>query len=149
MSTQAYAASLLRQAQRVLEVVPEPAQALTALDAFLALPGAQTYLAATRALTAARRRHATEVLAAHHDNRLFDRGLEAIRALPGAGPAHADLLAELPRDGRTGHRLVALAQLIEAHLELTGRASAAFREIRRKLAALPTPTRTTWRDEQG
>jgi hypothetical protein len=88
------------------------------------------------------------VLAAHHDARLFERGLDAIRALPGAGAAHAQLLAELPRDGRTGHRLVALAQLIEAHLELTGRAAAAFREIRRKLAAVPAPTRPTWRDEQ-
>jgi predicted ATPase len=58
-----------------------------------------------------------------------------MRTLPGLDAGHVDTLAELPADGRTGQRLMALAQLIEAHLELSGRAAAAFREIRRKLAA--------------
>ncbi len=124
------------------------APALAALDRFLAEPRADTFVAAARTLKAACVEHATQHLRGFHDGRLFRRGLAAVRALPGVGAAHAQVLAELPADGRTGQRLLALAQLLEVHAELSGRTAAAFRELRRKLGPT-TPAKpaapTTWR----
>jgi hypothetical protein len=143
-STGAFARALFRELHRALSGGGERAHldaALAAVDGFLAAPGAGSFLAASRELRRARARHASDTIAALHDGRLFRRGLDAMRALPGLDPADVDTLAELPADGRTGHRLLALAQLIEAHLELSGRAAAAFREIRRKLAAVPATPR--------
>jgi hypothetical protein len=146
-TTGAFAQALFQQLERALRgAAPGHARehladALAAVDGFLATPGAGSFLAASRALRRARTRHASDTIAALHDDRLFRRGLDALRALPGLDAANVDTLAELPADGRTGHRLLALAQLIEAHLELSGRAAAAFREIRRKLAAVPAAPR--------
>lgn len=138
-ATGAFARVLFGQLTRALRGrAPEDlGEAMAAIDAFLATPDGPRFLAATRALRAVRTRQATATIAALHDDRLFRRGLEAMRALPGLGADAVDLLAELPADGRTGQRLLGLAQLIEAHLELSGRAAAAFREIRRKLASVP------------
>ena len=143
MSTAAFAEALLHQVDRALASVPaaELEHALATVDAFLAAPRAETFLTATRALRLARARRASDTLTSLHDDRIFRRGLEAMRALPGLDPEQAAALGDLPVDARTGKRLLALAQLIEAHLELSGRAAAAFREIRRKLAATPAPTR--------
>jgi hypothetical protein len=144
-STGAFAHALFGQLHRALQGAPSGsehlAEGLAAVDAFLAAPGAASFLLATRALRRARSRRATDTIAALHDGRLFRRGLDAMRQLPGLDAADVDALAGLPADGRTGHRLLALAQLIEAHLELSGRAAAAFREIRRKLAAVPAAPR--------
>jgi hypothetical protein len=142
-TTGAFARVLFGQLARALHgAAPEElGEALAAVDAFLAAPDAPRFLAATRTLRALRHRQATATIAALHDDRLFRRGLDAMRALPGLDAASAELLAELPADGRTGQRLLGLAQLIEAHLELSGRAAAAFREIRRKLAQVPDKPR--------
>jgi hypothetical protein len=146
-TTGAFAQALFQQLERALRgTTPEHgrdhlADALVAVDGFLAAPGMGSFLAASRTLRRARTRHATDTIAALHDGRLFRRGLDALRTLPGLDAANVETLAELPADGRTGHRLLALAQLIEAHLELSGRAAAAFREIRRKLAAVPAAPR--------
>jgi hypothetical protein len=138
-STGAFAQALFAQLARALRgAAPEDlTEALRAVDAFLAAPDAPRFLAATRVLRTVRTHHATATIAALHDDRLFRRGLDAMRALPGLDAASVELLGELPADGRTGQRLLGLAQLIEAHLELSGRAAAAFREIRRKLAQVP------------
>jgi hypothetical protein len=139
----AFARALFAQLVRALRAAgPEDlTPALAAVDAFVATPDAPRFLAATRLLRGVRARQATATIAALHDDRLFRRGLDAMRALPGLDAASVELLAELPADGRTGQRLVALAQLIEVHLELSGRAAAAFREIRRKLAQVPDKPR--------
>ena len=144
----AYAGALVRQVARVLRLVPaaERDAVLAPIDAFLAAPRGDTFIAASRALAALQRAHATRKLLALHDDRLFRRGLDAVRGVSGAGPAYADVLADLPMDARTGQRLLALAQLLEAHAELTGRAAAAFREIRRKLEPSAPPSARTWRD---
>ncbi len=140
----AYATALLRQVERILRVTPaaDLHDACASLDGFVAAPRAATYVAATRALARARRAHTTQHLRAFHDDRIFRRGLEAVRAVPGLDPGQAEALAALaPVDARTGQRLLALAQLLEVHAELAGRAQAAFREIRRKLAAASVPPR--------
>jgi hypothetical protein len=138
-----YAVALLGQVRHALRSVPpaDLGEAFAALDGFVATPRGDTYLAAVRALRAARARQASARLRGLHAGYLFRRGLEAVRALPGAGPGHAEILADLPMDARTGRRLLALAQLLEAHAELSGRAAATFRELRRKLeAASPKAT---------
>jgi hypothetical protein len=146
--TGVYAAALLRQVARVLRLVPEGEQAaaLAPLEGFLAAPRADTFVAATRALAQLTRAHATRRLLSRHDDRLFRRGLDAVRGVAGAGPDYAEVLADLPMDARTGQRLLALAQLLSAHAELTGRAAAAFRAIRRKLEPSAPPSARTWRD---
>jgi hypothetical protein len=146
-----YAEALLQHAQRALRVVPlaEMAEAFAAIDTFVGEPSGPTFLAAQRALRHARRQHASKHLAESHAGRNFREGLEAVRAAPGLDPAHAEALARLPLDVRTGQRLLALAQLLEIHVELSGRAAAASRELKKKLESIGQARErapTTWRD---
>jgi hypothetical protein len=147
-----YAEALLRQVKLALRTVPEDelGPAFAALAAFIAEPRPDTFLAASHALHDARYGRAARRLMAAHDGRLFRRGLEALRAVPGVDPAHAEVLARLPMDGRTGQRLMAVAQLLEVHIELAGRAAAASREIRRKLGTPAKPVAPAgWRAGPG
>jgi hypothetical protein len=142
LATAAFARALLRHLVRARAALPSPelGPALAAIDAFVAAPKPVTFLAASRALGQARRAHALRHLHGTHADRSFRRGLEAVRAVPGLDDAHSQLLARLPVDARTGRRLLALAQLLEVHVELSGRAAAQARALRRKLAA-PRPPR--------
>jgi hypothetical protein len=142
--TSRLAAALLRLAQRTLEATPagEHEEVLATIDAFVAAPSAATNVASTRVLHELRRRHVTRKLLANSDDRLFRRGIEAVRQVPGLPVEQADTLANLPMNARTGQRLLALAQLLEVHRELQGRAVAAGREIRRKLGLPPLPSAT-------
>jgi hypothetical protein len=132
----AYAAALLPRAIAALEVVPDADRgaALAALDQFLTAPGPAAFLRAIRVLDQARRTARLNQAARTTVGRLFDEGMDLLRAVPGL-PAEvtAQLAADLPVDARAGRRLTALATLLQGYEELLGRVVADTEEMRRRL----------------
>lgn len=131
------AAALLGAAKRTFHAVGRDGEAraavATAVKTFTERPAPATYLAAVRALAGARRAAVLRRFDSATDERLFARGLEALRQVRGLDAPVIDRLAALPRDARSGRRLVALALLLETQLELAGRASAAVRALRERI----------------
>lgn len=129
------AAVLYAQAKRTLPLLSDEARApsLAAIDRFVAKPGPSAFLSASRELSTALRRCQFDRLLGAASRRRFQRGLEAVRAVPGLDGSIAEELGSLPLDGRAGRRLDALAALLTTHHELTGRVAAASDELRRML----------------
>jgi len=97
------------------------ADALAALDPFLAAPGPATFLRATRALLEAERDARLAPSSSPLAARSRDRALARAVAFPALDDATRALLQLLPADARAGSRLTALAALLEAHAELADR----------------------------
>jgi hypothetical protein len=97
------------------------ADALAALDPFLAAPGPATFLRAARALLEAERDAHLAPSSSPLAARSRDRALARAVAFPALDDATRALLSLLPADARAGSRLTALAALLEAHAELADR----------------------------
>jgi hypothetical protein len=115
------ARALLDKAARLWRTVGADEPALAAIDDFVATPSPSRYLRAARLLTAAARAARAARLDATFAGRAFDHGLARLQALPYLDAARAADLAATPLDPRAGHRLTALAMLLEAHHELAAR----------------------------
>lgn len=127
------AADLLRRAREAFTVVlpHDRGPALAALDAFLAVPGPATHLAAARVLADARRRAALGQMRVAQAGYALARGLDAVRRE--LGPAAAEVLGAVPPDERAGLRLRSLALLAAAHRELAERVAGSAELLRMKL----------------
>ena len=110
------------------------AKVLAALDAFLAAPGAVTFLAASRALDRAHRDQRLAELGRGAAERSFARALLRLATVPSVDTALLSALQGLPVDPRAGARLAALAALTEAHSVLEARVAGQTENLRRQLA---------------
>jgi hypothetical protein len=129
------AAPLWRLASRVLGdlaagEVPAP---LAAVRAFTDAPSPARYLAATRVLREAERRHKLGVLGHVMGDRRKERGLEVLTRVAGVPPELLEALRALPVDPRNGRRLAIISELLTAHRLLEARAAGALREHRQAL----------------
>jgi hypothetical protein len=117
----ALADQLVRRVARAWPAVAGDPPALAAIDEFVARPSPSRYLRAARliyqAAAAARGSRLDEAVA----GRAHAQGLERLRASGLLDPARGEALAAYPVDRRAGHRLSALAMLLDAHRELTAR----------------------------
>lgn len=136
------ARDLLRRATGALSAIPADAQAdaLSAIDAFVACPVAATYLAAVRVLAGERRRWALQQVRQARAGYARARGLDTVRRELGVGAA--DLFAALPVDDRAGLRLRSLALLAAAHRELAGRVAGSAELMRKQLEQARARDRT-------
>ena len=135
-------APLLRLAARVLGDVPpsETTLAVAAVRAFAEGPSAARYLAATRVLRLAERRHKLSLLGRVTGNRRTEQGLDVLARGAGFAPELMDALRALPADVRNGRRLAIISDLLAAHRLIDARASGGLRELQRALGPVPRPT---------
>lgn len=117
------AARLATLATRVWpELAPETrAPAVVALDAFIVTPSPSRFVAAARALADARRRSRAARVDTLLAERRFRRGAARLDAVAFVDEATRTALAAQPHTSAAGHRLAALAALLEAHAELAAR----------------------------
>jgi hypothetical protein len=134
----ALAAPLLRLAERVLSTVAraELPEALGALRAFTDEPSPARYLAATRALRAAERRHKLGLLGRALGARRAELGIDGL-ARAGLALELVEALRALPPDARNGRRLAMVADLLETYRLVDARAAEAQRALRRALGPIP------------
>jgi hypothetical protein len=135
-------ASLLRLASRVLRDVA-PAEALEAVGAVRAFadgPSPARYLAATRVLRHAERRHKLTALGRLLGHRRTEQSLDLLARGTALAPALTHALRALPHDARNGRRLTLISELLAACRAIEARTSGALRELRRSLGPLPSPT---------
>jgi hypothetical protein len=111
--------------------------ALGAVRAFAEEPSAAHYLAATRALWNAQRRHKLSLLGRVVGNRRTEEGLEALARGAGLSPELLEALRALPAEARTGRRLTIIADLLTAHRLIDARASGGYRQLLRTLGPVP------------
>ena len=144
----ALGAPLLRLAERVLSTLPraELPEALAALRAFSDEPLPAQYLAATRALRAAERRHKLARLGRALGTRQAELEMDGL-ARAGLAPELLEALRALPPDARNGRRLAIVAGLLETYRLVDARAAGAQRELHRTLG--PTPRRRPDRRGRG
>jgi hypothetical protein len=141
VNTDGLAAPLLRLAARVLTDVPpaDARPAAAAVRAFAGAPSPARYLAATRALRDADRRHKLGALGRAVGPRRADHGLDVLSRGAALGPALQAALRALPPDARNGRRLTLIAELIAAHELIEARADGGLRELQAALGPLPEP----------
>jgi hypothetical protein len=132
-------APLLSLAERVLRDVPpgDAPEAVAALRAFTQAPTPARYLAATRALSAAERRHKLGQLGRAVGARRAEQALDVLARSADYAPELLEALRALPPDARNGRRLTMIGDLLVAHRVLEARAAGAVRELRRSLGPLP------------
>ncbi|HVV53488.1 MAG TPA: hypothetical protein VHO06_27775 [Polyangia bacterium] len=142
MTAERLAPPLWRLASRVLSEVPpaEAREALGALRAFTAGPSPVRYLAATRLLRHAERRHKLGALGRLAGHRRAGQSLELLARGAALAPELVQALRALPPDARSGRRLTLIAEMLAAHRLLEARAAGALRELRQSLGPLPAPT---------
>jgi len=141
MIAERLAAPLRRLASRVLRDGP-PAQAPEAVGALRAFAGAPTparYLAATRLLRAAERRHKLSALGRLAGQRRTEQSLDLLARESSLGPELVQALRGLPADARNARRLKLIAELLATHRLLDARTSGALLELRQSLGPLPAP----------
>jgi hypothetical protein len=136
------AAPLWRLASRVLGdlAASEAPAPLAAVRAFTDAPSPARYLAATRVLREAERRHKLGVLGRVMGDRRKQRGLDVLTRVAGVPPEVLDVLRELPVDPRNGRRLALISDLLTAHRLLESRAAGALRELQQSLGPVSPPT---------
>lgn len=134
-------APLLHLASRVLDALPpsEATGAVTAVRAFTDDASPARYLAASRALHAAERRHKLGLLGRAVGTRRTEQGLETLARSAAFGPELTDALRALPPDARNGRRLAIISDLLTAHRLIEARAAGALRELRQSLGPVPLP----------
>lgn len=109
---------------------------LAGIDAFVARPGAATYLGASRLLHRAVRDRLLDRVGGASMQRSFAEGIAALRETPGLPAALVERLeADLPRDARAGQRLIALAALARSYDALLGRVLADTEQMRQRVLA--------------
>jgi hypothetical protein len=145
------AAPLLRLASRVRDDVPpgDATDAVAAVRAFTDDASPARYLAATRALRVAERRHKLGLLGRAVGNRRTEQGLETLTRSAAFGPALMDALRALPPDARNGRRLAIISDLLTAHRLIEARAAGALRELRQSLGPVPLPRGDRRRRRRG
>ena len=134
-------APLLRLASRVLRDGP-PADAFQAVGALRAFAGAPTpagYLAATRLLRHAERRHKLSALGRLAGQRRTEQSLDLLARDSTLGPELVHALRALPPDARNARRLKLISELLATHRLLDARTSGALLELRQSLGPLPAP----------
>ena len=138
------AAPLWRLASRVLGEAPaaEAREAVGALRAFTDGPTPARYLAATRLLRHAERRHKLTALGRLGGRRRAEQSLDRLARDTTLGPELVNALRALPPDPRAGRRLTLISELLAAHRLLDARTSGALFELRQALGPLPPPTAT-------
>lgn len=142
MTAERLSAPLWRLASRVLsDVSPaEALEAVVAMRAFAAGPSPARYLAATRLLRHAERRHKLGALGHLVGHRRTEQGLDLLARTSALAPDLMQLLRALPPDARNGRRLALISELLAAHRLIDARTSGALYELRRSLGPLPSPT---------
>ena len=112
MTAAALATPLLRFAARVLADVPptETRDAAAAVRAFSCEPTPARYLAATRVLRDAERRHKLAAIGRAVGPRRTDHGLDVLARGAALAPALMTALRALPPDARNGRRLTLIAR---------------------------------------
>jgi hypothetical protein len=143
-------APLLSLAERVLRDVPpaETPEAVAAVRAFTREPTPARYLAATRMLKTAERRHKLRQLGRAVGGRRAEHALDVLARSAAYAPELLAALRELPPDARNGRRLTMIGDLLAAHRVLEARAAGAVRELRRSLGPLP-PRRERANERRG
>jgi hypothetical protein len=132
-------APLLRLASRVLGDVP-PADALEAVGAVRAFTDGPTparFMAATRLLRHAERRHKLGALGRLSGQRRAEQGLDLLARDTTLAPELVNALRALPPDPRNGRRLTLLSEMLAAYRVLDARTSDALLELRQLLGPLP------------
>lgn len=132
---------LLRLASRVLSVVPpvEAREAVRALRAFTDGPSPVRYLAATRLLRHAERRHKVNALGHVSHQRRTEQSLEMLAQGTALAPELVQALRALPPDARNSRRLTLIAEMLAAYRLIEARTSGALLELRQSLGPLPVP----------
>jgi hypothetical protein len=132
------AAPLLLLAARVLGDVPpsEAIDAAAAVRAFARAPTPARYLAATRALRTAQRRHKLGLLFRAGGERRIEQGLDTLARGAGLAPELLEALRALPPDARNGRRLAIISELLTAHRLILARASGGHRELLQSLGPM-------------
>lgn len=133
--TNRLAAPLAHLAGRVLgDLRPGDAHdARKVVRAFTASPSPARYLAATRVLRLAERRHKLGALGRVPGDRRKEQGLERLARGAGLPPELLDALRALPADPRNGRRLTIICDLLTAHRLIDARAAGALRELQQSL----------------
>jgi hypothetical protein len=142
MTSERLAAPLLRLASRVLRD-GSPAEALPAVGALRAFAGAATparYLAATRLLRDAERRHKLSALGRLAGPRRTQQSLDLLARDRTVAPELVQALRALPPDARNARRLKLISELLATHRLLDARTSGALLELRQSLGPLPAPS---------
>jgi hypothetical protein len=139
-NTAILARALFGHALAAFKEVPEAsrAEALRALDRFIAVPSPAAFVAAARELRETRRRIRLESRGSGILRRALAGGIAALHEVPGLPSVVPHrLAADLPIDARTGQRLQALGALARAYEELAGRVAADTAEMRRHYQSTP------------
>lgn len=150
MTAERLSGSLLRLASRVLREV-RPAEALEAVGAVRAFTDGPTparYLAATRILRHAERRHKLGALGRLVGQRRTEQGLDLLARDTALAPELLQALRALPPDARNGRRLTLISDMLAAYRLIDTRTSDALLELRRALGPLPPPTAAERRRKQ-
>jgi|SoiMethySBSTD1v2_1073268.scaffolds.fasta_scaffold771168_2 hypothetical protein len=132
------AAPLLLLAARVLGDVPptETTEAAAAVRAFARAPTPARYLAATRALRTAQRRHKLSLLSRAGGERRIEQGLDILSRGADLAPELLEALRALPPDARNGRRLAIISDLLTAHRLILARASGGYLELLQSLGPM-------------
>ena len=141
MTGERLSAPLLRLASRVLSDVPpaEVREAVNALRAFTDGPSPARYLAATRLLRHAERRHKLGALGRLTSARRTEQSLEMLARGTALAPELVEALRALPPDARNGRRLTLVAEMLAAYHLIEARTAGALLELRQSLGPLPAP----------
>jgi hypothetical protein len=137
-------APLWRLAARVLGDTPpaEMVEAVGALRAFTDGPTPARYLAATRLLRHAERRHKLGALGRLGGQRRTEQSLARLARDTSLAPELVTALRALPPDARAGRRLTLISELLAAYRLLDDRTSGALLELWQSLGPLPSPAAT-------
>jgi hypothetical protein len=144
--------SLLRLASRVLSDAPpsELREAVKALRTFTDGPSPARYLAATRLLRHAERRHKLGALGRLTGHRRTEQSLDLLARATAVAPELVQALRALPPDARNGRRLTLISEMLAAHHLIEARTSGALLELRQSLGPLPmVPARERRRKHRG
>ena len=141
MTAERLSGPLLRLATRVLGAVPPPEarEAVTALRTFTVGPSPARYLAATRLLRHAERRHKLGALGRLPGDRRTEQSLDLLARTTAVAPELVQALRALPPDPRNGRRLTLISEMLTAHHLIEARTTGALLELRQLLGPLPLP----------
>jgi hypothetical protein len=120
----------------------EALEAVSALRAFTEAPTPAGYLAATRLLRQAERRHKLSALGNLAGHRRTERSLDLLAREGTLAPELLQALRALPPDARNGRRLKLISEMMATYRVLDARTSGALLELRQSLGPLPPPAAT-------